>query len=97
LRIKCALTVIVQLKSMPGGALYQKPRVSTLGKTPPRRSALKGAISRGTIPDISILKTNAVFVQSVTLCQFRSLAEPWADTATSTGRLMMPFSATLPT
>jgi DNA invertase Pin-like site-specific DNA recombinase len=25
--------------------------------------------------------------------QFRSLAEPWADTATSTGRLMMPFWA----
>jgi DNA invertase Pin-like site-specific DNA recombinase len=25
--------------------------------------------------------------------QFRSLAEPWADTGTSTGRLMIPFSA----
>jgi hypothetical protein len=28
--------------------------------------------------------------------QFRSLAEPWADTGTSTGRLMMPFSAAWP-
>jgi DNA invertase Pin-like site-specific DNA recombinase len=25
--------------------------------------------------------------------QFRSLAEPWAGTGTSTGRLMLPFSA----
>jgi len=29
--------------------------------------------------------------------QFRSLAEPWADTGTSTGRLILPFSAASPT
>jgi DNA invertase Pin-like site-specific DNA recombinase len=29
--------------------------------------------------------------------QFRSLAEPWADTGTSTGRLMIAFSAASPT
>ena len=28
--------------------------------------------------------------------QFRSLAEPWADTGTSTGRLMLGYSAGLP-
>jgi len=28
--------------------------------------------------------------------QFRALAEPWADTGTNTGRLMLPFSAALP-
>ena len=31
-----------------------------------------------------------------TKVQFRSLAEPWADTGTSTGRLMLGYSAGLP-
>ena len=31
-----------------------------------------------------------------TKAQFRSLAEPWADTGTSTGRLMLGYSAGLP-
>src|SRR4051795_8716872 len=88
---------LVQLKAQGCGKIY---REKASGAQPDRRELLKllKAIAPGDVVTVtridrlarSTFDLFAIVKQIVDAGgQFRSLAEPWADTATSTGRLMI--------